>query len=537
MAGRISALQYRPNYGGDSVLGDFFGAQNAAMDSVDRFTRQRASKRAGQAMARGDYQAGANEFYDAGHLDAGSEVQNYGQAQEDRSATQAATARAQQQDQIKQRAELLSQVASGLKTVPMGQRKAQLDAISPVFTKVGLDTEMFGQLTEDDLTDAALDTFTGAVAKEVEQYTLSPGSKRYDAKGNLIAEAPFAPFAPEVVKYQDGAGETVAVVDRNGGAAPAGAPSGQSIAAAVQSLVPGVTVTSGRRTPERNAAVGGAANSYHLSGQAMDLTPPPGMNMAQLEQRLRASGLQFAELINEGDHIHVAWSGDGAPPSGAGGTRVVARGAAKPEDTTAGQARAFTQENQLRNQFGNQPAVKDLASVQAHVRTIGAIANKAKTGQPVTAADDLALIFAYMKMLDPGSVVREGEFANAQNTAGIPDRIRNAYNKAINGTRLSDKQRSEFFNTATTVMDSYTHSYADQAERSRGLANSYGLDADRVAPAPARPRPRGAPTPARTQVATNNPALDAARQAIKAGAPRAAVIERLRQNGIDPRGL
>lgn len=176
MAGRISALQYRPNYGGDSVLGDFFGAQNAAMDSVDRFTRQRASKRAGQAMARGDYQAGANEFYDAGHLDAGSEVQNYGQAQEDRSATQAATARAQQQDQIKQRAELLSQVASGLKTVPMGQRKAQLDAISPVFTKVGLDTSMFGQLTEDDLTDAALDTFTGAVAKEVEFIKGSDGS-------------------------------------------------------------------------------------------------------------------------------------------------------------------------------------------------------------------------------------------------------------------------------------------------------------------------------------------------------------------------
>src|SRR5690606_7644176 len=41
-----------------------------------------------------------------------------------------------------------------------------------------------------------------------------------------------------------------------------------------------------------------------------DLTPPQGVSMADLERQLRASGLPFAELINEGDHIHVAWEGD-----------------------------------------------------------------------------------------------------------------------------------------------------------------------------------------------------------------------------------
>lgn len=154
-------------------------------------------------------------------------------------------------------------------------------------------------------------------------------------------------------------------------------------------------------------------------------------------------------------------------------------------------AQVFTQENQLRNQFGGQQAVKDLASVRAHVATIGAIAQKARDGQPVTAADDLALIFAYMKMLDPGSVVREGEFANAQNTAGVPERILNAYNRARSGTRLSDKQRAEFFQTASLVMDNYTNAYADQADRSRSVAKSYGLNEDRVAAAPRRAQPRG----------------------------------------------
>jgi len=39
-------------------------------------------------------------------------------------------------------------------------------------------------------------------------------------------------------------------------------------------------------------------------------------------------------------------------------------------------------------------------------------------------------------MLDPGSVVRESEFATAQNAAGVPDQVRNMYNKVLSGTRL-----------------------------------------------------------------------------------------------------
>lgn len=78
----------------------------------------------------------------------------------------------------------------------------------------------------------------------------------------------------------------------------------------IESILPGVRITSARRTPERNKAVGGAPNSYHLRGQAFDLAPPPGMSMDDLERQLRQSGLPFAELLNEGDHIHVAWNGE-----------------------------------------------------------------------------------------------------------------------------------------------------------------------------------------------------------------------------------
>ena len=54
---------------------------------------------------------------------------------------------------------------------------------------------------------------------------------------------------------------------------------------------------------------------------------------------------------------------------------------------------------------------------------------------------DMALIFNYMKVLDPGSTVREGEFANAQNTAGIPDKVRNLRDQLLAGKRLQPNQR------------------------------------------------------------------------------------------------
>jgi len=180
-------------------------------------------------------------------------------------------------------------------------------------------------------------------------------------------------------------------------------------------------------------------------------------------------------------------------------------GALTPAQQASQSAQTFTQERQLRTEFGNHPAVRTLATVRPQVQIIGNIARRASAGEPISAADDLALIFSYMKMLDPGSVVREGEFANAQNTAGIPERILNAYNRARDGTRLSDNQRNEFFRSATGVMQGYQDSYNEVVTRQRGLAESYGLNADRIAPqTPARtqqqtPRLRFTPTQAQTQ--------------------------------------
>lgn len=72
-----------------------------------------------------------------------------------------------------------------------------------------------------------------------------------------------------------------------------------------------------------------------------------------------------------------------------------------------------------------------------------------------SAAGDLALIFNYMKMLDPGSAVREGEFANAQNATGVPDVIRNQFNKLQSGERLNPAQRTSFRGQAEKLYEPY----------------------------------------------------------------------------------
>ena len=83
-------------------------------------------------------------------------------------------------------------------------------------------------------------------------------------------------------------------------------------------------------------------------------------------------------------------------------------------------------------------------------------------------------------MLDPGSTVREGEFANAQNAAGVPTRIINAYNQAKDGTRLSEQQREEFKGAARSAFDSQRSGSDEQIAQLLQQADQDGVDRARV---------------------------------------------------------
>lgn len=66
-------------------------------------------------------------------------------------------------------------------------------------------------------------------------------------------------------------------------------------------------VTSTRRTAERNRAVGGAPNSHHLRGRAIDIARGPGVRHSQIEAAYRRAGYYLIESLDEGDHSHFAF--------------------------------------------------------------------------------------------------------------------------------------------------------------------------------------------------------------------------------------
>ena len=72
-------------------------------------------------------------------------------------------------------------------------------------------------------------------------------------------------------------------------------------------------VTSTVRTAARNRAVGGASNSWHLHGRAIDIVRRPGISHGQLAAAFRAAGFRLIESLDEGDHSHFAF-GTGPGP-------------------------------------------------------------------------------------------------------------------------------------------------------------------------------------------------------------------------------
>ncbi len=64
-----------------------------------------------------------------------------------------------------------------------------------------------------------------------------------------------------------------------------------------------ITLSNGYRCPSHNTAVGGSATSYHISGQAADITNCGGLAYNTCVTRANNVGL---DALNEGDHVHVS---------------------------------------------------------------------------------------------------------------------------------------------------------------------------------------------------------------------------------------
>jgi len=104
------------------------------------------------------------------------------------------------------------------------------------------------------------------------------------------------------------------------------------------------------------------------------------------------------------------------------------------------------------------------------VKTRDATSRVFSAAKDPSAAGDLALIFNYMKVLDPGSTVREGEFANAENAGGVGAKTVAMYNKVLNGERLADSVRGDFVDRTSRMFKAMELQQAKNAQIFTGLS-------------------------------------------------------------------
>jgi hypothetical protein len=121
----------------------------------------------------------------------------------------------------------------------------------------------------------------------------------------------------------------------------------------------------------------------------------------------------------------------------------------------------------LRTEFNQLPEVKTFNEVDATYRKMQSLSENPSP------AGDIALVFSFMKLIDPGSTVREGEQAQARNAAGVPDQVRNQYNRLLSGESLTADQRKDFSaqglrarNVSADKFNQRADFYSDLAKRS-----------------------------------------------------------------------
>lgn len=168
------------------------------------------------------------------------------------------------------------------------------------------------------------------------------------------------------------------------------------------------------------------------------------------------------------------------------------------------QLTAFTVSRQAYQRI--QAGVQEAADAVAHGRSQGAA--------------DIAIISSYMKLLDPTSVVREGEYATAQNSGSVPEAVRAQYNHLLNGGTLTPEMRNGFLSSARSQYATTEQQYQQLARRYGDIAARQGLDPRDIVPEypsllpqPAAARP-AAPNAPRSSAPAPRPAPQ------PSGAPR-----------------
>lgn len=261
------------------------------------------------------------------------------------------------------------------------------------------------------------------------------------------------------------------------------------------------------RTPEQTALADGGgptkanaskigAGSYDFNGYAEALAQHDPIASLELKQRLArptrklTSVAPGASLVDEatGQPVYSAPAKDDAPSSvkeynfakaqGYPGTfeqfQLAQRKAgASSVNVNTGQ-KGFDNTLKLRGDFRSEPIYK------AHQEVESAYAQIQQSLKQKSPAGDLAGATKIMKLLDPGSVVRESELGMAMAASGALDRLQHYASNVLNGTKLTPKQRDDFQALADALYGESVKQYNGKRGEYEGIASRNGLSVEDV---------------------------------------------------------
>jgi hypothetical protein len=139
-----------------------------------------------------------------------------------------------------------------------------------------------------------------------------------------------------------------------------------------------------------------------------------------------------------------------------------------PVDMTGGQ-KGFENEMKLGGAFKNEPIYKDFNDMKA---AYGQVNTALSQGTPI---GDVAGATKMMKLLDPGSVVRETELGIAMAASGRMDRLQNYFKNWASGEKLTPTQREDFKQLSAELYAAAGQAYNQKRGEYKNFGGAYGF--------------------------------------------------------------
>lgn len=126
--------------------------------------------------------------------------------------------------------------------------------------------------------------------------------------------------------------------------------------------------------------------------------------------------------------------------------------------------------------------IQQLPNYKAYQQAAPVYSSMIDTAKTDSKASDLNLVYGLGKIMDPNSVVREGEMVMVNNTSSLPDWLMGAINSVNGGSKLEPATRSAILREANSRMTAYRGVLDNDLGQYRGIISRRGMNEQDVLP-------------------------------------------------------